>query len=205
MGRGYDHYCPIAHALGVVGERWSLLVVRELQHGPLRYTDLLERLPGCSTNVLATRLRELEEGDVVRRERLPPPAAVTVYALTRAGLALRSVLRELAWWGIGRLGPPPADFVFTDDTLARALTTALPTGSPAVIEFLVGDATAHAGPDGAAPGPASDGAARVETDAVGLYRLLVEHDPSRSVITDERDLVTDLLRSLPLAPLVVVR
>ena len=71
----YDQYCPVAHALDLVGERWALLLVRELQHGPLRYSDLHERLPRCSTNVLATRLRELEAGGVIARRRLPPPAA----------------------------------------------------------------------------------------------------------------------------------
>ena len=126
MGRSYDGYCAIAHALGVVGERWSLLVVRELQHGPLRYTDLHARLPGCSTNILAARLKELESGGVVAREKLPPPAAATVYALTPSGEALRPVLRELAWWAIGRLGPPPADTVFDANELAHVLRTAIP-------------------------------------------------------------------------------
>src|SRR5688500_3801007 len=78
VSRRYDQYCPIAHALDLIGERWSLLVIRELLHGPLRYTDIAARLHGCSTNMLAARLRALEEGGVVERYRLPPPAASQV-------------------------------------------------------------------------------------------------------------------------------
>ena len=72
MGKSYNQYCPIAHALDVVGERWSLLVVRELiEHGQLRYSDLHANLSGCGTNILASRLKELERHGVVRRRRLP--------------------------------------------------------------------------------------------------------------------------------------
>ncbi|MGL6279541.1 MAG: winged helix-turn-helix transcriptional regulator [Gaiella sp.] len=202
MGRGYSQYCPIAHALGLVGERWALLVVRELQHGPLRYTDLLERLEGCSTNVLAARLRELESQGVLRRERLAPPAAATVYALTPAGEALRPVLRELAWWGIGLLGPPPADLVFDDEGLARALRTALPGSLDGVVELRVGGAVAHAGPDGVTAGAAHAPEAAVETDATGLYRLLVEHDASTANVRGDAEAIGRLLATLP-APAVL--
>lgn len=197
MGRGYDHYCPIAHALGVVGERWSLLVVRELQHGPLRYTDLLERLQGCSTNILATRLRELEEGGVIRKDKLSPPAAVTVYSLTPSGAALRPVLRELAWWGIGRLGPPPEDLAFDDGGLARALATAIPETLPETVEFRVAGAVAHVGPDGAEAGHADSPALTLEMDAVGLYRVLVEHDLKGTEVTGDPELLAGLLALLP--------
>ena len=101
----YDQYCPVAHALDLVGERWSLLLVRELQHGPLRYSDLHERLARCSTNVLATRLKELEAGGVITRRRLPPPAASTVYELTEAGESLAPVIAALARWGLRLIGP----------------------------------------------------------------------------------------------------
>ena len=80
MAKCYDQYCPVAHALDLVGERWSLLVVRELLHeGPLRYSDLHARLTGCGTNILAARLKTLEQGGVVRRRQLEPPAASWVY------------------------------------------------------------------------------------------------------------------------------
>ena len=96
MGRSYSQYCPIAHALDLVGERWSLLIVRELANGPLRYSDLIERLQWCSTNALATRLRELEAAGVIAKHRLPPPAASTVYELTEIGVGLRPVLTAKA-------------------------------------------------------------------------------------------------------------
>jgi DNA-binding HxlR family transcriptional regulator len=77
--KSYNQYCPIAHALDVVGERWSLLIVRELiEHDQLRYSDLHTHLPGCGTNILAARLKELERSGVVRPRRLPPPAPSTV-------------------------------------------------------------------------------------------------------------------------------
>ena len=82
MAKRFDQYCPIAHALSLVGERWALLVVRELLKGPKRYTDLAAGLPGIGTNILATRLRELEAAGVVHKRKLPPPAASTVYELT---------------------------------------------------------------------------------------------------------------------------
>src|SRR4029077_1258037 len=73
MAKKYEHYCPIAHALDVVGDRWALLVVRELMHGPKRYTDLAEGLPGIGTNILAARLRDLEASGILAKKTLPPP------------------------------------------------------------------------------------------------------------------------------------
>ena len=99
MGKRYEQYCPMAHALDLVGDRWALLVVRELMHGPKRYTDLVDRLHGIGTNILATRLRDLEAHGVVARRTLPPPAASKVYELTDYGRELRPALRELALWG----------------------------------------------------------------------------------------------------------
>lgn len=98
--RTFDQYCPIARALEVVGERWSLLIVRELLVGPKRYTDLREALPGMWTNLLADRLRQLQDAGVIRRVELPPPAARTVYELTERGRELESVLLGLGKWGI---------------------------------------------------------------------------------------------------------
>jgi DNA-binding HxlR family transcriptional regulator len=98
--RTFDQHCPIARALDVVGERWSLLIVRELVLGPRRYTDLRRALPGMWTNLLAERLRQLESAGVVQRRELPPPAARTVYELTERGRQLESVLLDLGSWGI---------------------------------------------------------------------------------------------------------
>jgi DNA-binding HxlR family transcriptional regulator len=105
----YGQYCPVAHALDLVGERWSLLIVRELMLGQRRYTDLAEALPGLGTNILAARLRDLEGGGVVRKTKLPRPASVTVYELTDYGRELDGVLRALAHWGARSLGSPQQD------------------------------------------------------------------------------------------------
>jgi DNA-binding HxlR family transcriptional regulator len=102
----YDQYCPVAHALEAVGERWSLLIVRDLLHGPKRYTDLSQSLPGIGTNILAGRLRDLETVGVVTKRKLDPPAAVTVYDLTPYGRELEEAIHALARWGARSLGPP---------------------------------------------------------------------------------------------------
>lgn len=102
--RSYDQYCAAARALDVVGDRWTLLMIRELLLGPKRYTDLLEALPGIGTNLLAERLRTLSAAGVVRRRDLPPPAASTVYELTDRGRALEPVVVGLARWGLELLG-----------------------------------------------------------------------------------------------------
>jgi DNA-binding HxlR family transcriptional regulator len=110
VAKRYDQYCPIAHALCAIGERWSLLVVRELIEGPKRYTDLSAGLPGVSTNILAARLRDLEARGIVRKRKLPPPAACTVYELTEYGAELEEVVYAIARWGARTLGPPgPSD------------------------------------------------------------------------------------------------
>jgi DNA-binding HxlR family transcriptional regulator/putative sterol carrier protein len=97
--RTYCDACAAAHALDLVGERWALLVVRELLLGPKRFTDLREGLPNVSPNVLAQRLRELEGAGVVRRRKLPPPAASRVYELTEWGMELEPVIIGLGRWG----------------------------------------------------------------------------------------------------------
>lgn len=97
--RSYDDGCAAAHALDLVGERWALLIVRELVLGPKRFTDLRTSLPGISPNVLTQRLEELERVAVLRRRRLPPPAATWVYELTAWGLELEPVIMALGRWG----------------------------------------------------------------------------------------------------------
>jgi DNA-binding HxlR family transcriptional regulator len=99
--RRYADPCGIARALDVVGERWALLVIRELMLGPRRFGQLREGLPDTSPNVLAQRLRELEQDGIVRRYTLEPPASLAVYELTDRGLALEPVLLELGRWGSG--------------------------------------------------------------------------------------------------------
>ncbi|MGW1815774.1 winged helix-turn-helix transcriptional regulator [Streptomyces sp. NPDC002125] len=97
--RSYDQFCATARALDSVGDRWTLLIVRELLAGPRRYTDLLADLPGVSTDVLASRLKDMEQGGLAVRRRLPPPAAASVYELTEHGRGLLPVLTALAGWG----------------------------------------------------------------------------------------------------------
>ena len=103
----YGQACAIARALDVVGERWSLLLVRELTLGPRRYRDLATGLPGIPSNVLAGRLKDLQAAGVVTRRTLPAPTDVTVYELTDAGRALQPALNELLDWGL-RYGPKPS-------------------------------------------------------------------------------------------------
>ncbi|WP_328539431.1 winged helix-turn-helix transcriptional regulator [Streptomyces sp. NBC_00344] len=97
--RRYDQYCAAARALDTVGDRWTLLIVRELLAGPRRYTDLHADLPGVSTDVLASRLKDMERDGLTTRRKLPPPGAVSVYELTPRGLELLPVLTALADWG----------------------------------------------------------------------------------------------------------
>jgi DNA-binding HxlR family transcriptional regulator len=104
--RTYDQLCPVAAALDVVGERWTLLIVRELLAGPKRFSDLRRGLPGVPSNLLSTRLSELEHAGVTTRRVLPPPAARTVYELTDEGRELETVIRALTRWGMSRLALP---------------------------------------------------------------------------------------------------
>ncbi|MEU6404766.1 winged helix-turn-helix transcriptional regulator [Streptomyces sp. NPDC046985] len=110
--RSYDQYCSAARALDAVGDRWTLLIVRELLAGPRRYTDLHADLPGVSTDVLASRLKDMERDGLTARRRLPPPGAAFVYELTPRGRDLLPVLQALGEWGEGELGEPrPTDAV----------------------------------------------------------------------------------------------
>lgn len=102
--RSYDQYCSAARALDVVGDRWTLLIVRELLAGPRRYTDLHADLPGVSTDVLASRLKDMERDGLTTRRRLPPPGAAYVYELTGRGRELLPVLQALGRWGQAELG-----------------------------------------------------------------------------------------------------
>lgn len=172
--KSYGQYCPIATSLGVLGERWTLLVVRELLHGPKRYTDLVDHLPGIGTNILAGRLKELEAAGIVGKRRLPPPAASTVYELTDSGRALRPVLHELARFGARMMGPPPPE-ALVEGWLVDALDLALaPLCRGATIAFRIGDEEASLVDCAVAPGIAEDYDALVETDAAGFYHLFVD-------------------------------
>ena len=198
MAKRYDQYCPVAHALEVVGERWALLVVRELTQGPKRYTDLAEGLPGIGTNILAARLRDLEAAGVIEKKILPPPAASRVYELTDYGLQLKPVIRELALWGARSLGPPTEEDEFFPGWLVCPVDMILGPVAPAGrFEFRVGDEIASLVDGVAHAGPIDDPDVVVEGDAAGLYHLFVERRLDGVTITGDRELLERLLDVAP--------
>jgi DNA-binding HxlR family transcriptional regulator len=142
--RSYDEYCAMAKSLDVVGDRWTLLIVRELElRGACRYTDLRNGLPGIATNLLADRLRELEHAGVVVREEAPPPIATTLFRLTPRGAELRPVLESLVRWGMPLMAADNAGDAVRSHWLAWAielmLTDRRPDASPVTIELDTGD------------------------------------------------------------------
>src|SRR5437868_7024460 len=131
--RTYGQFCGLARALELVGERWALLIVRDLLVGPRRFTDLRHGLPRIPTNVLSERLKELEQGGVVRRRVLPRPAASVVYELTEYGGGLGGVVQRLGLWGAQSLGEPRPGEIMTTDSMIMALrTTFVPAAAEGV-------------------------------------------------------------------------
>jgi DNA-binding HxlR family transcriptional regulator len=120
-GRSYRQQCGIARALDLVGERWAMLVVRELVLGPKRFTDLRAGLPGIATNVLTQRLQELERNGIIARRTLPPPAGSSVYELTDYGRDLVPIMLDLGRWGARTMGPQPPDYAVRSEWLGVAL------------------------------------------------------------------------------------
>jgi len=181
MARTYDQHCSLAHALDLVGERWSLLVVRELLAGPLRFTDLADGLVNVPSNVLTARLREMEANDLVCRRQLPPPASsVTVYELTEDGRALGSAVTELARWGMRTLPRTTAGRPFHARWLVLALRArfdpAAARGVTEAYEFCIDDddvvsVEVRDGQARARVGEASDPAVRISADADTLVAL----------------------------------
>jgi DNA-binding HxlR family transcriptional regulator len=138
--RSYGQYCSIAKSLDVVGDRWSLLIIRELLiKDGLRYTDLKAGLPGIATNLLSDRIRELESAGLIRREDAPPPVATTLFRLTEAGAELLPVLNAFARWGLRFMIDPAGDEVFRREWFAFPVSLFLhdgdPGGPPAAIEL----------------------------------------------------------------------
>lgn len=123
MKRTYGQYCGLARALEMVGERWALLIIRDLLVGPRRFTDLVRGLPRIPTNVLTTRLQELEEAGIVRRRVQARPATGVVYELTEYGRELEEVVLRLARWGAQSLGAPRPGEIVTPDSMIMALRT----------------------------------------------------------------------------------
>jgi len=129
--RSYGQICGIAKALELIGDRWTLLVVRELlTRGACRYTDLRNGLPGIATNLLAQRLRELEQAGVIRSEKAPPPVATTVYRLTDRGAELEPIVKAIGDWGIPLLADAADDDVFQTHWLLLPLRSDLEDRAP---------------------------------------------------------------------------
>ena len=145
--RSYDQYCAVAKALDVVGERWTLLMVRELSTGPKRFKDLLSGLPGIGTNLLTARLKALEEQGIVRRATLPPPAGSNVYELTGLGRSLEPVIVALSRWGSKLLDAPREEDDLRPAWAVVALRAALEPGAAGRIgeayEFRIDDEVFH--------------------------------------------------------------
>jgi DNA-binding HxlR family transcriptional regulator len=198
MRRGYDQYCPVAHALDLVGDRWALLLVRELIHGPKRYTDLADNLPGIGTNILAARLRQLEAAGIITKKTLPPPAASRVYELTEYGSDLRTVIRELALWGARSLGPPTHEDELFPGWLYNAMDVVLASSAPpGRFEFRVGDEVASIVDGRAQPGPVESPDVVVEGDPTGVYHMFVDRRLDLVSVTGDRELLEKLIEIAP--------
>ena len=145
--RSYGQFCSVARALDVIGDRWTLLIIRELLlRGACRYTDLKNGLPGIATNLLADRIRELEAAGLIRREEAPPPVATTLVHLTEAGAELEPVVRALGSWGIRFMAQPADDEEFRSQWFAypveEFLRDADPGAPPVSIELRTASAPA---------------------------------------------------------------
>ncbi len=210
--RRYDDPCGIARALDVVGDRWALLVVRELIFGPKRFSQLRDGLHGVSPNVLSQRLHDLEDGGIVRRDTLDPPAGVAVYELTPRGLALEPILLELGRWGSQE--PLPTAGQLSASAVLVALKTvfdpAAAADADAVFALRIdGDwygVTVADGSIGIAHGRSARPAVTLETDAASLRSVAFGREPiaaaerdGRLTVTGDRELAERFTRLFPVA------
>lgn len=180
--RTYGQYCGLAHAMELVGERWALLVVRDLVPGPKRFTDLRNGLPRIPTNILSARLKELEACGVIRRRLLPRPQGSVVYELTGYGRELDEVVLRLGLWGARSLGQPRPDDIVTTDSLIMALRATFrreaARGLHLGYEVRVGDTVIHARVD--------DGEAAVEQGPLPRPDLVIDTGPElRALLAGE--------------------
>ncbi len=199
MAKRYEQYCPMAHALDLVGDRWALLVIRELMHGPKRYTDLVANLQGIGTNILAARLRDLETHGIVARRTLPPPAASKVYELTDYGRELRPAMRELAIWGARSLGPPTgAGEELFKGWLANAMDIVMaPLAPDGRFEFRADTEVASLVNGEVLNGPIDNPDVVVEGDADGIYSLFVDRCFDLVTVDGDQELLQELLDAAP--------
>ena len=176
--RTYNQHCALAHTLDLVGERWTLLLLRELLTGPKRFTDLQRNLPGMGTNLLAGRLRELGDADVIERTTLPPPAASAVYRLTEHGRDLEHAVVELADWGLRTLARPESSSHVRPAWSVLALQAAFTSAGDAEddeYELRIGGevyrAAVHEGALEVSQGPALDPGLVVTADRFALLAV----------------------------------
>jgi DNA-binding HxlR family transcriptional regulator len=210
--RRYDEGCAVAHALDVIGERWALLIIREMLLGPKRFTDLRGGMPGASPDVLAQRLRELKDAGVVRQTTLPPPAASKVYELTDWGMELEPLVTQLGHWG-SRSPSLDHDAHRSIDSLVLSLRAlfdpAAAKGFSATIGLRLGENVFSVKVAGGqlhlARGKPERPTATIDTDpqtlAALLYRGRAIKDALRTgevAITGESAVVTRFLRLFPL-------
>lgn len=189
--RSYEDGCAAAHALDLIGERWGLLVARQLLLGPKRFTDLRTDLPGISPNVLTQRLADLEQAGVLRRRKLPPPAAAWVYELSDWGKELEVVIIELGRWGARSPGLP-RDAALSVDSLILSFRTMFDAdaaaGLKASYELRFGEDRFHA--------EVADGRIELARGNAAQADAIIEADPNvlAALVYDGRDL-SEALRS----------
>jgi DNA-binding HxlR family transcriptional regulator/putative sterol carrier protein len=189
--RSYGQYCGLAYALELVGERWALLVVRDLIRGPKRYTDLRQGLPRIPSNVLSARLKELEQAEIVCRRLLPRPETGVVYELTEYGRELEDVVLRLGLWGAKTLAEPrPEDTLNVDSLLLALRATFRPEaarGLRASYELRLGDIVLHARVDNGAlevgEGPLAEADLALETDLTIRALMTGELSPREALKT----------------------
>jgi DNA-binding HxlR family transcriptional regulator len=212
--RSYGQYCGLAYALELVGERWALLIVRDLILGPKRFTDLNRGLPGIPSNVLSARLKELEERGIVRRRLLPSPARSIVYELTEYGQELEDILLRLGLWGARSLRDPRAGDMLTPAALLLALRASFRPDAArklqATYEVRVGEVVVHARVDNGllevAEGSLANADLVIETDQTLRSMMSGEISPEDAVeagrmrVTGDRDLLARFAELFRLPP-----
>jgi DNA-binding HxlR family transcriptional regulator/putative sterol carrier protein len=188
--RSYHQYCAVARGLDVIGDRWLLLITRDLLLGPKRYKDLLTGLPGIGTNLLAARLREMEDAGLVERAVLPPPAGSSVYQLTAAGRELEPVISAIGRWGARFLGSlSPEDALMPRAYFVAMRSLFRPGGDAAAnvtyeirVGGLVFEVRVEDGRCSTREGEATSPDAVMTTDVTTLHALLMEDLPARSAL-----------------------
>jgi DNA-binding HxlR family transcriptional regulator len=187
--RAYGQFCGFARALELVGERWALLIVRDLLVGPRRFTDLRQGLPRIPTNILTNRLKELEAAAIVQRRALPRPESGVVYELTPRGAELEETVVSLSRWGAKALGEPREGEIVTESSLTMALRTTFrpesARGAEGGYELRLGPLCIHArvrdGKLEAGPGPLPDADLVIETGPQLRALMAGEVSPDEAV------------------------